>query len=102
MLRVQRFRMLESLEGLLDVAFHGEVDVTFFVMPVEVHSAVFLAFPVFSDYVVLLECINKVMSAFVGKALDSEIVDCEAENDVVIVVFEKAWGDSSFFVACNF
>ena len=71
--------MGESLEGAGNVAFHGNVDIAFVVVPVDVEAAVVLALPVFCDCVARLESVSKVKRIFGCNVFDTEVVDCKTE-----------------------
>ena len=54
MLGSLRLFMFEALEGFANVAFHGNVDVAFVVIPIEVDADVVTARPIFGYGVELL------------------------------------------------
>ena len=66
-------------EGAIDVAWHGYIDVSFVIIPVEVQAAVELAFPVYGDFVVGLEGGNEVVGIGFREILDAEVVDTECK-----------------------
>ena len=50
--------MMELLESTIDITFHGDIDIIFFVIPVKVEAAIEGAVPVDSEGVVILEDVN--------------------------------------------
>ncbi len=75
------FFVCEALECFLDVSIDGDIDpaVMFFVVPYEIETTVLFSFPVFCDFVVFLECSDKVLCCGVVGILDSKVIDCETE-----------------------
>ena len=71
--------MTDFLEGTADVARHGDVEITRGVVPVQGESTLHGAGPICGDFVVGLECINKVVCVFFRKIFDAKIVNAQGE-----------------------
>jgi len=68
-------------EHILDVALHGEETCAFGVVPCKVDTGVFLALPVFSDGVVLLEDRSEVQDVAFTNVFNAKVVGNEGERD---------------------
>ena len=90
MLRACRWWMLKCLEGVGDVAWHGDVDVSVDIVPVECEAAVELACPVFCDRVERLEGVDEVLGMVIADVLDSEVIDHECEGNGSRAVAEES------------
>ena len=55
-------RMVEFLEGSIDIAFHGYVDIFLVMVPIKAEASVEGAFPVDSEGVVILEGVDEMES----------------------------------------
>ena len=64
--------MFELSEGLGDISWHGEMDLLFFVVPIQSYANVPFALPVLCDFVVLFESVFEVDSVFFSDALYSK------------------------------
>ena len=83
------FFVREALESFLDVAVHGDIDVSWMlVVPFEIETTVLLSFAVFCDLVVFFERPYQVLRCCVVRVLDAKVIDCEAEQYLVTVVLE--------------
>ena len=89
-LALQRRGMVDSEECLLDVAWHGEVDMSFVVVPVERDSYVPCAHLVFRDSVVLLKNVHYMSSVGCAFVLDAKVVHDESEIDWSLVMCPEA------------
>ena len=79
MLLSRRFGMIELNEGLLDVVWHGEVDLSFVVVPIEHDSDVSFALPVFRYVVVLLQNVHEMFEICAAFVFDAEVINDESE-----------------------
>ena len=59
--------VLEVFQGFADGVGHGDVDIVFWVVPIDVESTVLAARWVNGDIVMLLECIDEVGGVVCGK-----------------------------------
>ena len=59
--------VLEEFQGFSDGVGHGDVDVVFWVVPIDGQSLVLAARPVDGDGVMILECIDEVGDVVGGK-----------------------------------
>ena len=73
-LGVLRGGMVETNQGIVDVAWHGKVDLVLGVVPIEGEAKVFPAGPILRNLIVRLECRNEVVSVFFANVFDPEIV----------------------------
>ena len=60
-----RFVVFKALECLGYASFHGDVNVAFFVVPLEVDAATLLCFPVFRYWIVFFERVSEVTGVIV-------------------------------------
>ena len=67
--------MLELFECLFDVTWHGKMDLSFVIVPVQCDAYITCASPVCSDLVVDFEGFLQVECVFFSNILDTEIVD---------------------------
>ena len=80
----------ESVDGLGDVAGHGEVDGSGGVVPLESEAAVERAGPVGGNFILELEGVDQVLGVFGADVLHSEVVDNEGEGDGACGMVEEA------------
>ena len=99
MLRTGRRIMLELVEGICNVARHGDVDCAFGVIPFESHAEVAFARPFCGDGVKGFEGGNKVVSMFFTHILDSKIINNKAESDRSSCVAIETMGEFARMVA---
>ena len=82
--------MLEALEGAFDVPWHGNVTGTVDVVPLDCEAAILASFPVFGDFVELVEGEQQVVHVgFVG-VFNTEVVDHKGEGKGAGGVFPQA------------
>ena len=74
-----------------DVARHGYVDTTLNVVLVQGESTAQGTGPIRGDFIVGLECINKVVRVFFGKIFDAEIVNAQGERGGSCSMVPEAW-----------
>ena len=79
-LRARGCGLLEALQGFADGVGHGDVDVVFWVVPIDSKSAVLASIWVNSDGVILLECIEGVGGVVGGEEFDSKFIYSEDEG----------------------
>ena len=65
--RARGYGVVEALQGFSDGVGHGDVDVVFWVVPINGESVVLAARPVDGDGVILMECIDQVGGVVGGK-----------------------------------
>ena len=67
-------------EGTPDITWHGDIDVSFFIIPGEVHATVEFTFPIDCDFVIGAEGGEQVVSVGLGEVLDSKVVNAECKS----------------------
>ena len=72
--------LLEAFQGFSDGVGHGDVDVVFWVVPIDGQSLVLAARPVDGDGVMILECIDEVGDVVGGKEFYAEVVYSKSEG----------------------
>ena len=92
--------MAESYKGILEVAWHGQMDFALLVVPVECEAQVSHAFPVSVDFVVLLEDIHEMLSIVLAGVLHAKIINNKGEADWAPVVAPVSWCDLALAVTC--
>ena len=90
--------MIELDEGFLDVVWHGEVDLSLGIVPVELDSDVAFTFPVFRYGVVLFQNVHKMSGICAAFVLDAKIVDDESELNWSRLVHPEAWYELALVV----
>ena len=68
------YMVLEALQGFADGVGHGDVDIVFWVVPIDGQSRVLAARWFVGDVVMLLELIKEVGGVIEGKEIDSKVV----------------------------
>ena len=91
--------MLQCLDGSGHVSWHGDVDGTVGVVPVEREAAVEGACPIYGDRVERLEGSDEVLGVLLADVVYPEVVDDESECDWSCAVAEETWGVSGGVVA---
>ena len=94
--------MFKTDDGFFDVSRHGDCDGTVDVVPFEVHAEEYCTVPVNCACVLFVEVVNEVLGVFFVGITDSEVIDYQAENDVVGGMAEEAWRDAGANVSCWF
>ena len=83
-------RVLETAESSLDIARHGQIDSTSFVIPGESDATIQVPSPVFGHFVFGGNDIDEVLGIFGAGVLDAKIVDNQTEDGGTCCVFEEA------------
>ena len=91
--------MMKAYECFDDVPRHGEFNGSVVVVPFEVYSEEYGAFPVNCDGVCLFECFDEVLGVVVACVFHTEVVYDEAEDCFTCDVPEESWCCSSTYVA---
>ena len=99
MLGSERGWVLEFRECAFDVAGHGDVNVSFFVLPVESEAAVQGAFPVDGQLVIFFDRVDEVLCVCFREIFHAEVVNTEDEGCLFCSVFPEAGGEGHGFVA---
>jgi hypothetical protein len=73
--------MLESLECLLDVCWHGQMHFSSHVVPFDGKSAISFAVPIVRTLIVLSNCVQEVLRVLLADVFYSKIVDDKGELD---------------------
>ena len=87
--------MLEFVDGVADVAGHGNINVEVGIVPVDGESAVQCAAPVGGDGVEGGKGVKEVIGMGAADVLDAKIVDNEGERDWASAVLPEPWGSWS-------
>ena len=90
--------MVEFVEGSAGVAIHGDLDIAFIVLPVEVHADVKFTFPVGGDFIMVFDGVDEVVGVVAGEVLDAEVVDAEGEGGFACLVSPEHWCVLHWFV----
>ena len=92
--------VLEVDECFGDASVHGCIDISWFVVvPFESEAATVLSCPVFCHFIVFRKGVSEMVAIGSADMLDSEIIDCKAEDDRIGFVFEESRGDSGLVVS---
>jgi hypothetical protein len=83
MLRDVGWFVLELKEGTLYIVLHGDVNVAFGVVPVEVQTAVEVAFPINGGFVVVVDGVDEMEGIGFGEVFYSEVVNAECQRPEV-------------------
>ena len=83
--------MVVFCEGTPDITWHGYIDVSFFIIPGEVHATVEFTFPIDCDFVIGAEGGEQVVSVGLGEVLDSEVVNAECGSHAATVLECVSW-----------
>ena len=94
--------MVEFFECSGYVAWHGDVDVSFVVVPVKGETAVQFSGPVDSQVVVGFDGVDEMCGISWGKVLHAEIVNAEGERGALRAMAPEAWGERHGFVSGGF
>ena len=94
--------MVEFFECSGYIAWHGDVDVSFVIVPVKGETAVQFSGPVNSQVVVGFDGIDEMHGASCGKVLHAEIVHVEGEHGALCAMAPDAWGERHGFVSGRF
>jgi hypothetical protein len=85
-----RDRMFELVEGCINVAWHGDVDMYLFVFPGDGEPAIKGTCPVSGDGVDVCEGLDEMFGVVVANVFYSEVVDDEGEGDWARGVLPKS------------
>ncbi len=88
--------MGESNESLLNVTWHGYMDLACGIVPVKCEAKVLRTFPININLVVLLEYAGKMFNVFFADVLHSKVIDNKGEADWAPVVMPISWCDLAF------
>jgi hypothetical protein len=92
--------MVELQEGSVDIAWHGDIDVSFVIVPVKGETAVEFAGPVDSQFVIGFDGIDEMQGIGFGEILDAKVIEAEKESDGAFgAMAPEAWGEGHGFVA---
>ena len=89
-------KMLEFVEGLADIAWHGEVNDAILVVPFQCDANIFGARPVLIDCVPVFEGINEEDGIFFLGVFDTKVINNKTEPNVPSLVLPEAWGETSW------
>ena len=82
--------MVELNECLFYIDWHGEVDLSLVIVPIECDSDVSFAHPVFRDVVVESEDFHQVSGVLVAFVFDAKIVNDKSELDWSCLMYPEA------------
>ena len=94
----RQFGMIELDEGLLDVVWHGEVDLSLVIVPIERDCDVSFALSVFHYLIVLIQNVHEISGVYAAFEFDAEVVDDESELDWSLLVYTEAGHQFSLVV----
>jgi hypothetical protein len=92
--------MAKSYEGILKVAWHGQMDFALLIVPVKCEAQVTCALPVGVDFVVLLKDVQEMLHIVLVGVLHAKVINNEGEADWVPVVAPVSRCDLALAVAC--
>ena len=88
-------RMLEFVQGCLEIFWHGDVTGACGIVPVNGESAEEGTSPVDGDGVEFLEGLDEVVRVLFADVLDPKVINEEGENDGLGVVFPERGGSGN-------
>ena len=91
--------VVEALEGVFDVAGHGDVTGPVVIVPFEMHAKEGVAGVVGCHLVFGADAVFEVFGMLQTGVLDAKVVDDEAEHDWSGLVFEEAMGVGALMIA---
>jgi hypothetical protein len=94
-----RLFVAEFVESFGNIVWHGNVDITFIVVPVQSKTQVAGTGPIFGEVVFLLESGKKMISIGFGKIFDAKVVDSKREGGASRVVLPQTWSETKWSVA---
>jgi len=92
--------MSKSGECTFNIAWHGQMDFTFLVVPIKCDAEVPSSIPVFLNFEVLLKCLDKMVDVSFVNVFNAEVVHNQCEADGLPVVFPISWCDLALAVSC--
>jgi hypothetical protein len=98
MLFVERCRMVAFFECLVNIAWNGDVNVSFIVVPVKSEATVQFSGPIDDEGVVGFDGINDMHGIGFGEILDTEVVNTEDKRGAFGAVLPEALGERHGFV----
>ena len=91
--------MFEAFKCSSYIAFHTYIDITFFIIPIQVESTIGFASPVDGDFIVSGEGLDKVMGVLLLEVFNAEVVDAEGKCCELGAVPPQARGEFHRFIA---
>ena len=92
--------MAKLYEGILKVAWHGQMDFALLIVPVKCEAQVTCAFPVSVDFVVLLEDIHEMLNVVLVDVLHAKVTNSKGEADWAPVVAQVSRCDLALAAIC--
>ena len=92
--------MSKSCECTFNIAWHGQMDFAFLVVPIKCDAKVVSSFPVFFNFIVLLKCLDRLVVIGFVDVFESEVIYNQCEADGSPVVFPISWCDLALAVSC--
>jgi hypothetical protein len=94
--------MVEFFEGASDIAWHGDINIAFVVVPVEGEAAVQFSVPVDGQVVVRFDGFDEMHGVGFGEIFHAEIVDAKSERGALCAMVPETWGERHGFVSSWF
>jgi len=69
---------------------HAYVNMSFFIIPMKVYTAVETSLPILFELIVLAECVNEVVCIMSSNIFNTEIIDCKGKLHWSGDVFPKS------------
>ena len=82
--------LFEAFQGFADRVGHGDVDILFWVVPINGQSAVLASIWVDGDGVMCSECINEVGGLVGGEEIDAKVIYSKGEGGGKVKMCPKA------------
>ena len=83
--------MVELFECSSYIAWHGDVNISFVIVPVKGETAVQFSGPVDNQVVVGFDGFNGMRGVGFGEIFHAEVVDAESEGGVLRAMAPEAW-----------
>ena len=94
--------MVEFFECSSYVAWHGDVDISLIIVPVEGESTVQFSSPVDSQVVMSFDGFDKMRGVGFLEIFHAEVVDAESERGALRAMVREAWCEQHWFVSGRF
>ena len=91
--------MIITGELFIDIIWHANVYITFFIIPCQTNAAIEFSFPIHRYCVVLLDGCQEMVRMLLAHVLHPEVIYDEGEGDWAGDVFPQVWGVRHFKIA---
>ena len=98
-LSFERFDVLKTVHGFGAVAWHGDADLSFRIVPSYSEAKVPCPVPVLGSLVERIQCFQEVVGMFPSDVFDAKVINTESERDWSPVMFRIAGCNGTLMVA---